>query len=91
MSNTKKEQTVVLVDYEEKMTLLNAAQFLETVAKKLREEGTFTLTHSETTHEVSPSPNVTLEVKLEKKNDKMKFEVELEWRDGDTGTSLSIG
>lgn len=91
MTNTNKPEKSVLVDHEEKMSLEKAAHFLETVAKKLREEGTFTLTHGEVTHDITPSPSVTLEVKLEKTNDKNKFEVELEWYDGDKGSSLSIG
>lgn len=86
----KKNPKVVLVDYEEKMALEKAAEFLETLAKKLREEGTFTLTHGDKTHEVAPSSTVELEVKLEKQNDKNKFEVELEWRDGDETSNLSI-
>lgn len=90
MSNSKKSPKVVLVDYEEKMSLKEAATFLETVAKKLREEGTFTLNQGEKSHDVTPAEIVELEVKLEKKRDKNKFEVELEWRDGQKGSSLSI-
>ncbi len=87
----KKNPKIVLVDYEEKMALNQAAEFLESIAKKLREEGKFTITQGEKTHEVIPSSTVELEVKLEKQNDKNKFEVELEWRDGDKDSNLSIG
>ncbi|AXI00160.1 amphi-Trp domain-containing protein [Sporosarcina sp. PTS2304] len=91
MSNSKRSTKVVLVDHEEKMSLINAAEFLETLAKKLREEGSFTLTHDGQTHHVTPTSRVELEIKLEKQNDKHTFEVELEWREGDQNSSISIG
>lgn len=90
MSNSKKNPKVVLVDYEEKMSLKEAATFLETIAKKLRDEGTFTLTQGDDSHDVTPAEIVELEVKLEKEKNKNKFELELEWRDGNEGSSLSV-
>lgn len=90
ISNSKKNPKVVLIDYEEKMSLKEAADFLETVAKKLREDGTFKLKQGDKSHDVTPSEIVELEVKFEKKKDKNKFEVELEWRDGQKGSSLSV-
>jgi len=92
----KKKTTQVLVDYEEKMSLENAASFLETVATKLKNEGSFTLTHGGQTYTVNPSSQVELEVKYEKKRSgKMQFELEIEWREGDSadggGGGLQIG
>lgn len=90
MTNAKNPSKVVLVDYEERMSREKAATFLKTLAKRLREEGSFTLTQGEEKHEVSPSALVELEVKLKKENDKKKFEVVLEWNDVDKGLTLSI-
>ena len=90
MSNEKKSAKVILVDHEEKMSLANAAEFLETLAKKLREDGTFTLTQGGQNHGVTPASTVELEIKLEKEHDKYSFEVELEWRDGDKGHDSGI-
>lgn len=90
MTNANRSEKIILVDHEEKMSLEQAAQILNTLATRLKEEGTFTLTHGEQTHEVTPSPNVELEIKLEKTNGKTKFEVELEWKDDDKGSTLSI-
>lgn len=90
MSNSKKSPKVVLVDYEEKMSLIKAAEFLETLAKKLREDGTFTLTHGGKSHEVTPAETVELEVTFEKKNNKHQLEVEIEWRDDGKDTKLTI-
>lgn len=90
MSNSKKNPEVVLVDYEENMSLKEAATFLETIAKKLREEGTFTLTQGNDSYDVTPAEIVELEVKLEKEKNKNKFELELEWHDGNKGSSLTI-
>ncbi len=86
MSNRK----VVLVDYEEKMSLIQAAEFLESVAKKLREDGTFTLTHNGKAHEVTPASAVKLEIKLEQQGDETKLELELEWRESDKGKDVGI-
>ena len=83
-------QKVVLVDYEEKMSLIQAAEFLESIAKKLREDGTFTLTHGGKAHEVTPASAVELEIKLEQRGDETKFELELEWRESDKGKDAGI-
>lgn len=83
MTNAKRTQKTVHVDYEEKMSLEHAADFLHTVATKLKEDKSFTLTLGGKTHHVTPSSNVELEVKLEEKNGKYEFEVELEWMEGD--------
>ncbi|KXH80620.1 amphi-Trp domain-containing protein [Sporosarcina sp. HYO08] len=80
----------ILIDFEEKMTLANAATYFETIAKKLKEEGSFTLTVNGQPVEVKPSSNVELEIKLEKRRDQHKFEMELEWREGDEGSTLAF-
>lgn len=87
--NMSKEK-VVLVDYEEKMSVLQAAEFLESIAKKLREDGTFTLTHGGQAHEVTPASVVELEIKLEQKGDETKLELELEWRESDKSKDTGI-
>ncbi len=90
--NEKKKKSQVLLDYEEKMSLENAADFLETIANKLQEEGSFTLTHGEQSHTIQPSEQVVLEVKYEKKRSgKMQLELELEWREGEEGETSSGG
>lgn len=86
----KNNPKVTLVDFEEKMPLNKAANFLETVATKLKEEGTFTLTHGEKTYEVTPSSNVEFEVKLEKRGNKHELEFELEWVEGEENPGLEI-
>lgn len=91
MSN-KRDSTKVFVDYEEKMSLEGAASFLETIAKKLKNEQSFTLTHAGETHEVRPANRVELEVQYEqKKSGKYQLELELEWREGEDGGSIEIG
>lgn len=83
MSN-KRRETKVLVDYEEKMSLESAAAFIETVATKLKNEQSFTLTHAGKSYEISPSSRVELEVKYEhKRSGKYQLELEIEWREGD--------
>lgn len=86
----QRKPKVVHVDYEEKMSLDNAIAFLETIVTKLKEEKSFTLTVDGKSHHVSPASQVELEVKLEEENDKHAFEFELEWKEGQEGSSLSI-
>lgn len=80
----------MLVDFEEKMSLANAATFFETIAKKLKEEGSFTLTHNGQKIDITPASTVELEIKVEVKNEKKKFELELEWIEGAADTTLTI-
>jgi len=79
---TKKPQKIVHVDHEQKMSLNDAVNFLETIVMKLKNEGSFTLTHAGQTYTVSPAAQVELEVKLEEKGNERQFEVELEWIEG---------
>lgn len=83
-------EKVTLVDYEEKMSLTQAADFLESLAKKLREDGTFTLTHGGKSHEVTLAPRVEVEIKLERKGNKTKFDLELEWHESDKEKDAGI-
>lgn len=85
---TNREQ--VLVDFEEKMSLANAVTYFETIATKLKEEGSFTLTHNGKTFDIKPSSTVELEIKVEVEGDKKKFELELEWVEGEKDTTLTI-
>lgn len=90
MLEKSKNPKVVLVDYEEKMSLDEAATFLQSIATKLKEEKSFTLTHGEKSYDVSPSDRVELEVKLEERNGKFKLELELEWIEGEENKGLKI-
>lgn len=87
---TNRNPKTVHVDYEEKMSLDNAIDFLETIVTKLKEEKSFTLSQGGKTHHVKPASQVELEVKLEERNDKHKLELELEWREGDDVQGLKI-
>lgn len=93
MTKENRNPKTIHVDYEEKMSLVNAATFLESIANKLKNEKKFILTHNGHDHDVVPSDNVTLEIKLEERNGKHKLELELEWREADSSkdTSIQIG
>lgn len=90
MTNANRNRKEVLVDFEEKMSLANAATYFEMIAKKLKEEGRFVLTQNGQQVEIAPSGNVELEIKVEKVNDKLKFEMELEWLEGAQDANLII-
>lgn len=87
---TRQNPKKVHVDYEEKMSLDNAVAFLETIVTKLKEEKSFTLTHGEKTHQVTPASQVELEVKFEERGEKQKLELELEWIEGEEDQGLQI-
>lgn len=63
---------------------------LETIARKLKEDGTFNLRQGQKVHDVSPAKTVELEIKLEQKKYKHKFEVELEWGNDAGDQTLTI-
>lgn len=87
----KRTPKVVHIDYEEKMSLDNAVEFLNTIVTKLKTEKSLTLTLGEETHHIKPSSQVELEVKLEEQNGKHKLELELEWVEGKEEQGLQIG
>lgn len=90
LTNEQKRQKEVLIDFEEKMSLANAAAYFESISRKLKEEGSFTLNLNGQTVEIKPSSTVELEIKVEKENDKHKFEMELEWIEGQVEQTLKI-
>ncbi len=75
----KRTPKKVLVDYEEKMSLDFAASYLEQIARKFKEEKSFTLKVGDQEVVISPSDRVELELSLEKRGSKYEFEIELEW------------
>ncbi|WP_217586168.1 amphi-Trp domain-containing protein [Lentibacillus saliphilus] len=87
---TTRKPKVVHVDYEEKMSLDHAVQFLESIVTKLKDEKSFTLTHGGKAHHIAPSSQVELEVKVEEQNGKHKLELELEWLEGAENKWLHI-
>lgn len=86
----EKRQKTVHVDFEQRMSLDEAVQFLDTLVAKLKTEKSFTLTHAGQTYEVTPSQQVELEVKLQEKENKHQFELELEWIEGDDGQDSGL-
>lgn len=80
-----KNVTNVLIKHEEKMPREQAAALLESIATKLRENGSFTLNLGEKSQLVEPAEIVELEIELEEKNGKYELEFELEWHEGDKG------
>jgi len=76
----------VLFKHEQKMPREQAATLLETIASKLREDGSFTLNLGEKSQHVEPAEVVEFEIELEERNGKYELEFELEWREGDSKT-----
>lgn len=74
-----KPLTEVLVDYEEKQSLVAFATTLETLAKKLKEQGSFQFVQGTETISVIPSEQLKVEYKCTKKADKHSFEIEFDW------------
>ena len=66
------------------------ATLLETIATKLKQDGTLTLKLGQEEHTVQLPESVVLEVKLEEKNGQYSLEFELEWREGAEEGTLTI-
>lgn len=80
----------VLVKHEERVSREQIAALLETIATKLKEDGTITLKLGEQSQTVQLPESVVLEVDLEEKNGKYSLEFELEWRKGESSGTLTI-
>lgn len=80
----------VLVKHEERVSREQVAALLETIATKLKEDGTITLKLGEQSQTVQLPESVVLEVDLEEKNGKYSLEFELEWREGESSSTLTI-
>src|SRR5699024_9125360 len=64
---------------------------LESMAKKLRENGSVNINLGDQSETVTPANNVKLEVELEESNGKYELEFVLEWNENDKETdSISI-
>ena len=81
-----KPLTEVLINHKEQQSLSDFASTLETIAKKLREEGQFVFVQGEEQVEVQPSEQVKAEFKYTKKGDKHSFEMEMDWYLGEKET-----
>lgn len=90
MTNQNKPVTQVLVDYEERQSLGELINTLETIAAKLREEGKFTLMQGKKEIVIQPSDRVKTELKYEVKGDKHSFEIEFEWYPGQGSQKMKI-
>lgn len=80
----------LLVDYEQKMSLSSAAEYLHQIATKFKQEQQLQLNVNNETFTLAPSDRVELELKLEQRGSKYKFEIELEWDEAKPVKSLSI-
>lgn len=80
----------VLLDFERKMSLTEAATFLETIAAKLKEEGQMNLVLGEQQVELTPTERVEFEIKVERRGTKYEFEIELEWDENRPAQHLKI-
>ena len=81
-----KPVTEVLINHKEQQSLHEFASTLETIAKKLREEGQFVFVQGEEQVEVQPSEQVKAEFKYTLKGDKHSFEMEMDWYTGEKAT-----
>jgi len=74
----------VLMKHEERMSREQAASILESVARKLKEKGSFTINIGDQSQTIEPAETVKLEIELEEKNGEYELEFEIEWKVGDT-------
>ncbi|GGA79251.1 amphi-Trp domain-containing protein [Ornithinibacillus halotolerans] len=76
----------VLIDHEEKQSVIEFATMLEKMAKKLKEDGKFTFAQGEEYVEVSPSNQLKVEYEYEVKGNKHEFEIEFKWNSQENKT-----
>ncbi|HEY4578207.1 MAG TPA: amphi-Trp domain-containing protein [Savagea sp.] len=86
----KQVQKEVLLDFEQKMSLAEAATFLETIALKLKEEQALNIRVGQSEVLLKPSSQVEFELKVEKRGSNYSFEVELDWDEQQEYSQLEI-
>ncbi len=74
--------TEVLINHEEKQSLVTFATTLEIIAKKLKEQGSFQFVQGTKAISITPSKQLTVEYGYTKKADKHSFEIEFKWSEG---------
>lgn len=82
-----KPVTKVLIDREDRQSLLEFATTLEAIAKKLKEDGSFIMTEGNKETVISPSEHLKVEYSYEIKGEKHSFEIEFDWYTGDKAQS----
>ncbi len=83
MSGKKEE---VIFSSEEPRSVAEIGDFLIQAGQKLKEQGSFNLSHGEKQLEVRPEGATKLELKYEIEGQKHQFEIEIEWKPGIGGT-----
>ncbi|MGX7014543.1 amphi-Trp domain-containing protein [Vagococcus silagei] len=91
MSNEQKTLTKVIIDREEKQSLLEFATVLETIASRIRKDQSFIFTEGDKQTVITPTDPLKVEYKYEIKGDKHSFEIEFDWYEGQSkNESFSI-
>lgn len=81
MQKQNKPMTEVILKHKER-SVAEFAATLETIAKKLKENGEFTFVQDTEPTVVSPSEQLKIEYSYTKKGDKHSFEIEFDWYTG---------
>ncbi|WP_216829534.1 amphi-Trp domain-containing protein [Alkalihalobacterium elongatum] len=85
MNEAGKIPTQIIFKHKEQQGINEFAEVLETIAKKLREEGQFVFMQGEEEVQVKPSQRLKVEYEYSTKGDKHSFEIEFDWIEGETG------
>lgn len=86
----QKRTKKVLIDYATNLSRNELADFLEKIASKIRDEGSFTFVQNDQDVLVSFPENVKTEIEYEVQGDKHEFEIEVEWREGQKHGKMNI-
>lgn len=84
------KQKQVLIDYESQLSRNELADFLETIASKIREEGSFTFVQPTGDVRIDFPEGLKVEVEYEIENGEHEFEIEIEWREGAAGSTGKV-
>jgi len=82
MQKQNKPMTEVILKHKERQSIAEFAATLETIAKKLKENGEFTFVQDTEPTVVNPSEQLKIEYSYTKKGDKHSFEIEFDWYTG---------
>lgn len=80
----------ILIDYATNLTRNELADFLEKIAEKIRQEGSFTFVQNEQDVQINFAEQVKTEIEYEQQGDKHEFEIEIKWYEGQKQGKMEI-
>ena len=85
-----KPTKVRVIDHQEHQSLQNFTGSLQSIASKLKEDGTFTLIEGDKVTTITPNQQLRVEYTYKTKGDKHEFEIQFKWNDRESDDPIAV-